>query len=163
MICELVAQGKKVGVVSNSHRAVENLLEEFSNHRNIRTLKVSGDEGNQPPGVDYESKSSKAAERFLDGDYDVVGGTAWFFSRPELRQQFDVLVVDEAGQFSLANTVAAATAAKNLVLLGDPQQLDQPIQGTHPVVPATLPQCRCLSRRSAHRRARHTSAASARP
>ena len=55
----------------------------------------------------------------------------------ELRQQFDVLVVDEAGQFSLANTVAAATAAKNLVLLGDPQQLDQPIQGTHPDGAAT--------------------------
>ncbi|MDA9359836.1 TM0106 family RecB-like putative nuclease [bacterium] len=132
MIRSLVAQGLTVGVVSNSHRAVENLLEEFAERDTIRTLKVGGDEDNQPAGVDHESQSSKAAERFLDGDYDVVGGTAWFFSRPELRQQFDVLVVDEAGQFSLANTVASATAAKNLVLLGDPQQLDQPIQGTHP-------------------------------
>ena len=43
-----------------------------------------------------------------------------------------MLVVDEAGQLSLANAVAVSPAARNLVLLGDPQQLDQPLQGTHP-------------------------------
>ena len=132
MIRQLVAQGKKVGVVSNSHRAVENLLEEFAKDAIIRTLKVGGEADDQPDGIDHVSESAKGADKFLNGDYDVVGGTAWFFSREELRQQFDVLVVDEAGQFSLANTVAAATAAKNLVLLGDPQQLEQPVQGTHP-------------------------------
>ena len=132
MIRNLVALGKKVGVVANSHRVVENLLEELANDDNIRTLKVGGEADDQPDGIDHESQSAKGADKFLNGDYDVVGGTAWFFSREELRQKFDVLVVDEAGQFSLANTVAAATAAKNLVLLGDPQQLEQPIQGMHP-------------------------------
>jgi hypothetical protein len=63
---------------------------------------------------------------------DVVGGTAWLWSRPEFAGSVDVLVVDEAGQLSLANAVAVSPAARSLVLLGDPQQLDQPLQGTHP-------------------------------
>jgi uncharacterized protein len=62
----------------------------------------------------------------------LVGGTAWFWCRPELAEAVDVLVIDEAGQFSLANAVAVARAAKSLVLLGDPQQLAQPTQAVHP-------------------------------
>jgi uncharacterized protein len=68
-----------------------------------------------------------------DGGY-VVGGTAWDFSNAARipRQSLDLLVVDEAGQFSLASTIASAVAAKRLLLLGDPQQLPQVSQGTHP-------------------------------
>lgn len=44
----------------------------------------------------------------------------------------DVLFVDEAGQVSLANVLAASPAANSIVLLGDPQQLDQPQRGVHP-------------------------------
>lgn len=131
----LVADRKTVGVVSHSHRAIENLLAEVIGDRgapNIRVLKVGGDDERAPAGCDHESSSSTAADQVLAGDFDVVGGTAWFFARPEIRQHFDVLFVDEAGQMSLANTLAAATAAKSVVLLGDPQQLDQPLQGTHP-------------------------------
>ncbi len=62
----------------------------------------------------------------------LVGGSAWLWARPELRESVDVLVIDEAGQFSLANAVAVCPAAKSLVLLGDPQQLTQPTQATHP-------------------------------
>jgi uncharacterized protein len=62
----------------------------------------------------------------------VIGGTAWLWSRPTLTESLDVLFVDEAGQMSIADVLAAGQAAKNLVLLGDPQQLDQPIQGSHP-------------------------------
>lgn len=134
MIIELVREGKKVGVVSNSHRAIENLLAEIVSHDGGTTsiLKVRGEAAALAPGIDHSNQPKDAAQQFLDGDYDVVGGTAWFFARPALRNEFDVLVVDEAGQFSLANTIAAATSARNLVLLGDPQQLDQPVQGTHP-------------------------------
>ena len=64
---------------------------------------------------------------------DVVGGTAWLWASDKLHGSVDVLFIDEAGQFSLANAVAvSAAAAASLVLLGDPQQLDQPTQGTHP-------------------------------
>jgi superfamily I DNA and/or RNA helicase len=66
------------------------------------------------------------------GELDVVGGTAWAWTRPQFRQAFDTVVIDEAGQFSLAMAVSVATAGRDLILLGDPQQLTQPIQGAHP-------------------------------
>ena len=68
----------------------------------------------------------------LQGDCHVAGGTAWFWARPDAFQAVDVLFVDEAAQMSLANVLAVSQAAKSLVLLGDPQQLDQPTQGSHP-------------------------------
>ena len=61
-----------------------------------------------------------------------MAGTAWLWAREEFAGSVDTLVVDEAGQFSLANVLAIAGAASNLVLLGDPQQLAQPSQGAHP-------------------------------
>lgn len=70
--------------------------------------------------------------RLAAGDVDIVAGTSWLWSRPELVAAVDTLVVDEAGQVSLANLVAAGRAASNLVLLGDPQQLSQPVKGAHP-------------------------------
>ena len=72
------------------------------------------------------------AEQLLDGDVNLVGGTAWFWTRADVAQAVDVLVVDEAGQFSLANAVAVARGARSMVLLGDPQQLAQPTPGGAP-------------------------------
>jgi uncharacterized protein len=68
----------------------------------------------------------------VSGDVNLVGGTAWFWTRADVAEAVDVLVVDEAGQFSLANAVAVARSARSLVLLGDPQQLAQPTQAVHP-------------------------------
>ena len=62
----------------------------------------------------------------------IIAGTAWLFSRPEWKNQLDFLFIDEAGQVSLANAVATARSARNLVLLGDQMQLEQPVQGAHP-------------------------------
>jgi uncharacterized protein len=62
----------------------------------------------------------------------VLGGTAWLWSRPEFRQSADVLFIDEAGQMSLADVLAVSAGTSSLVLLGDPQQLEQPQQATHP-------------------------------
>ena len=78
-------------------------------------------------GSNAEVDSALAA-----GELDVIGGTTWLWARPDLAASLDVLFVDEAGQMSLANAVAASPAADSLVLLGDPQQLDQPLQGSHP-------------------------------
>jgi uncharacterized protein len=72
------------------------------------------------------------ATKLGDGELDVVAGTAWLWSRPEFTRSVDTLFVDEAGQLSLANTLAVAGAATNLVLLGDPQQLAQPSRAAHP-------------------------------
>ena len=68
----------------------------------------------------------------LQGDCQVAAGTAWLWARSEARDSVDVLFVDEAAQVSLANVLAVSHAGPSLVLLGDPQQLDQPTQGTHP-------------------------------
>jgi superfamily I DNA and/or RNA helicase len=76
--------------------------------------------------------NGKVADALAAGDVDVVGGTAWLWSRDEMADLVDTLFVDEAGQVSLANVIAMSGCARNVVLLGDPQQLDQPLQGAHP-------------------------------
>ena len=94
----------------------------------------------KPGGSDNEPEHSgiikaTAYPKFfgsLAGDCQVGAGTAWLWSRPEAENTLDVLFVDEAAQMSLANVLAISHAAPNMVLLGDPQQLDQPMQGTHP-------------------------------
>lgn len=67
-----------------------------------------------------------------EGDFQLVAGTAWLMSHTPHREQFHLLFVDEAGQFALANLAGAGTAAANIVLLGDPQQLPQVHQASHP-------------------------------
>jgi uncharacterized protein len=138
MILDLVRAGKRVGVTACSHKVIRNLLKEV--------VKAAADEGirvrclqrvpensiTEPAGIKEESDPAKAREKILSRSYDVVGGTAWVWSREELAGVIDVLVVDEAGQMSLANVLACAQAATNLVLLGDPQQLEQPQKASHP-------------------------------
>ena len=70
--------------------------------------------------------------RLDDGRANLAAGTSWLWASPRMAESVDVLFVDEAGQISLANVIAMARATDSLVLLGDPQQLDQPLQGTHP-------------------------------
>ncbi|GAB95056.1 putative RecB family nuclease [Kineosphaera limosa] len=80
-----------------------------------------------------EPDSAAIVAALGDGQIRLVGGTAWLWAREEFAESVDVLVIDEAGQFSLANAVAVAPAAtRGLVLLGDPQQLTQPTQAAHP-------------------------------
>jgi uncharacterized protein len=127
-----------VGVASNSHKAVVNLLiacgeAAKDSGGTLRGIKVGGDdEGplfDENPGFQHIQDNKDALVAYGGG---VVGGTAWLFSRPEWEGVLDFLFIDEAGQVSLANAVAIARCAKNLVLLGDQMQLEQPIQGTHP-------------------------------
>ncbi len=75
---------------------------------------------------------SAGIPRGLADGANLVAGTSWVWVSTKLSGSVDVLFVDEAGQISLANVVAVSAAARNIVLLGDPQQLDQPLQGTHP-------------------------------
>lgn len=79
------------------------------------------------------AKTARIAEGLAEREVGLVGGTAWLWAHPDLEGSVDVLVIDEAGQFSLANAVAVAPAARRgVVLLGDPQQLTQPTQAAHP-------------------------------
>jgi uncharacterized protein len=127
VIVALSARGARIGVSSNSHKAIVNLLdavaaEAKNQRRKVPLAKVGNEEG--------EIKAKHVADELRPGI--VVGGTAWVFASPDLEQQFDYLFVDEAGQVALANAVAMGLAARNLVLIGDQMQLAQPAQGSHP-------------------------------
>ncbi|MGE9010684.1 TM0106 family RecB-like putative nuclease [Leptospira interrogans] len=134
-ILELVKRGKRVAVASNSHKAVDNLLcavidRATERGENVRIAKKGGDgfEGAYTDQI-LQTERNDDAHLFTAS---VVGGTAWLFSRVDFDKGFDYLFVDEAGQVSVANIAAMGTCAKNIVLVGDPMQLSQPIQGAHP-------------------------------
>lgn len=140
VITELVARhGWKVGVVAQSHEVVENLLRRVVGDGLGRDLvaKRSSGRGYSTPPVWTVLGSNEDVLLFQQEHADagfVLGGTAWDFANPAKvpRRALDLLVVDEAGQFSLANTIAVAVSSRNLLLLGDPQQLPQVSQGLHP-------------------------------
>ncbi|PZQ23538.1 MAG: hypothetical protein DI569_03530 [Sphingopyxis macrogoltabida] len=133
-IIDLVRAGKRVAVSSNSHKAITNLLEAVADRSATDGVRCSvvqkaadDDDENAHPGIVLVNEND-APEI---GTADVVGATAWHFARYEA-PAYDYLFVDEAGQVSLANIIAMSRAACNLVLVGDPMQLPQPLQGTHP-------------------------------
>ena len=149
VIARLVAAGAKVGVVAQSHAVVENMLTACL-ERNLfpadRVMRAKGK--SQLPDYPWVEASDKDLAALLDksSGYSseksgagtspgvLFGGTAWDFANPNRIPEgsLDLLVIDEAGQFSLANTLAVGRAARNLLLLGDPQQLPQVAVGEHP-------------------------------
>lgn len=134
MILELVKRGKKVGVMANGYSVISNLLRRTQNlaQRSAQSLRVavrSGSAEKVPEGLKVLKKAEDADAAM--STLDVLGATAWHWSRPE-GTHVDVLIIDEAGQVSLADVLAVCHATANLVLVGDPQQLDQPIRAAHP-------------------------------
>lgn len=141
MIRALVSAGKRVGVVAPSHKVIENLLEAVQEQAKeagepVRLgRKVGSDDDaaeSDSGGIRGYDDNKEALAAIADREVDVLGGTAWLWARPEFAGAVDVLFVDEAGQLSLANALAVSPAAASLVLLGDPQQLQQPQKGSHP-------------------------------
>jgi len=137
MICDLVRDGRKVGVCAQSHKVIANLLkavvEAAAGGGRIACLQKVSEKSEAPvPGIAETTDNAEALDALRSRRARVLGGTAWMWAREEFFEAVDVLFVDEAGQLSLANVLAIAQSAKSLVLLGDPQQLEQPIQGAHP-------------------------------
>jgi uncharacterized protein len=141
MICELIQRGKNVGVTAVSHKVIRNLLDEVlraaeedgtNNLQCVHKVNDLSDEESLPAGLSETKDNGQALAKLQAGGANVLGGTAWLWSREEFFQTVDVLFIDEAGQMSLANVLAVAQAAKSLVLIGDPQQLEQPLRGSHP-------------------------------
>jgi uncharacterized protein len=134
VITRLVAEhGWRIGVVAQSHAVVENLLQGTIN-AGIDPTRVAKKKADRT-GVRWQQISEAEYAGFISGTPGcVIGGTAWDFANPGRVPpgSLDLLVIDEAGQFCLANTIAVAASAANLLLLGDPQQLPQVSQGTHP-------------------------------
>lgn len=136
VIACLVAEGAKVGVVAQSHAVIENLMaaccarDGFDVSRAVRLRGKS-----VTPDAPWSEVSDSELVELISGAGGLLfGGTVWDYvsERRVPAGSLDVLVVDEAGQFSLTNTVAAARAARSVLLLGDPHQLPQVSTGVHP-------------------------------
>ena len=166
IIVSLMERGKQVGVTSNSHKAIHNLLEQIEDAADERGVSFrgfkkaggqfdevvlsesvlekivsgEGDPGELILGEVVPSESAFDGQFIesvfhvgdMDPDADLFAGTAWAFSSPNFVPYLDYLLVDEAGQVSIANVVAMSMIARNVVLVGDQMQLGQPVQGTHP-------------------------------
>ena len=143
MAIELMRQGKRVGVTSLSHKAIHNMLRAIQHEadkqgfafRGARRAREADEEETAPSIPSIEA--SKDLDVCADPSYQLVAGTAWAFTRETVdihtaERPLDVLFVDEAGQLALADVLAVGTAARSLVLLGDPNQLPQVSQGSHP-------------------------------
>ena len=139
MILALLGAGKRVGITGTSHKVIGNLL------------KAVLDASAERPGVQVRPVQRGTEDQALDDDRvargkdtddvrarlddrraNLAAGTPWLWASSRMIDAVDVLFVDEAGQISLANVVAISRATDSLVLLGDPQQLDQPLKGAHP-------------------------------
>jgi hypothetical protein len=137
VVVQLVHDGHTVGITANSHAVITHLLETVMDCAEERGVSLQASQkADDGQALDHPNVTRRTANADMESDLDhgtnVLAGTAWLFSRPEFDQRLDYLVVDEAGQLSLANVCAVGTAAKNLVLVGDPRQLSQPSEGTHP-------------------------------
>ena len=139
MILSLVAAGKKVGIVAFTHRALTNLLNEVLDHAARQQFHVSairklegGEEPDEAWPYTYATDNEVVADAIREHGMHVAAGTSWMWARPEFFGSVDTLFVDEAGQMSMANVIAVSGAARNVVLLGDPQQLSQVKKGAHP-------------------------------
>ena len=123
-------------MTATSHKAIHNLLDEVivagAERRRADPRPEEGSERDESvyDGEGFENTSDNAD--CADSDAPIVAGTSWLFAREEMAGQFDYLFIDEAGQVSLADAVAMSPCARNLVLLGDPQQLPHVTQGIHP-------------------------------
>jgi uncharacterized protein len=133
---QLLSKGYRMGVASNSHKAINNALEEIEKCAAPLKLSFRGAKkgSRDEPDTHFESTNIRTvmASKDIGREFQLVGGTAFHFCRDDQRQQFDYLIVDEAGQVSLGNLVAMGSAARNIVLIGDQMQLAQPVQGVHP-------------------------------
>lgn len=140
-ILALVESKKRVGVTAMSHAVISNLLDEAHRQAESKGFPLRIGQKGSGDGLhvsiaaqaqEHVFKNNDAALKALQSEIDVLGGTSWLWAREEFVKSVDVLIVDEASQMSLANTLAVAHAATNLILLGDPQQLGQPSQAAHP-------------------------------
>jgi predicted RecB family nuclease len=136
-ILELISQGRSVGIVGPSHAVICHFIDEVLEHGAAPgiALRIGQRAETENPYLHprAERMSHDQLEQALrNRELDVAAGTAWMWARAQFQGSVDTLFVDEAGQLSLANILAMAGAARNLVLLGDPQQLAQPSHAAHP-------------------------------
>ena len=136
MICTLAAAGQTIGVTANSHDVIRNLLDAVVTDAALRGLNLEcmqkpKEKTEDLPSLKFTTKN-EALYAALGTTAQVGGGVSWTWAPAPAAGCVDVLFVDEAAQMALANVLAVAQCARTVVLLGDPQQLEQPIKGSHP-------------------------------
>jgi AAA domain len=141
MIVELVKRGRRVGITATSHKVISHLLGEVCKVAReagvpLRAVQKANETDGCRDSMVTQVRRNGGNQEILDalaqGEAQVASGTAWLWARSEMSSSVDVLFIDEAGQMSLANVLAISQAATSSVLLGAPQQLDQPQKGIHP-------------------------------
>jgi uncharacterized protein len=136
MVCALVAVGKTVGVTANSHKVIRNFLDGVLKAAaemgtDVRCIQKPSEVEDDQPRLCF-AKTNAILLNAIGSGSNVAGATAWLWASPDAANTVDVLFIDEAAQMSLANVLAVSQAARSVVLIGDPQQLEQPMQGSHP-------------------------------
>jgi predicted RecB family nuclease len=135
MAVALMRAGRRIGVTSLTHRAINKLLDEIEREATEQSFHFRGRKKHSDEDDAYSGKFIDSASEWadlLDPDLQLLAGTVWLFARSEFDHKVHTLIIDEAGQISLADAIAGGTAARNLVLLGDPNQLPQISQGAQP-------------------------------
>lgn len=136
LIVELFKVGKRIGVTAVSHKVIRNLLDKTVERGAEKEIEVEirhkAKSGTVNPAEDSTFLRSKDEAMAALNQGCVVGGTAWLWADDIFEDTLDYLFVDEAGQMSLTHVMTISRAAKNIILLGDPQQLEQPKKGAHP-------------------------------
>jgi len=137
MICDLVRAGKKIGVTALSHKVIRKLLDEVVEAAELEKISdvrcIQKTEEEEPTEeIAVVQKNEEAWGALRSGQANVVGGTSWLWTPEVSCEAVDVLFIDEAGQMALADVMAVSQAAKSIVLIGDPQQLERPLKGSHP-------------------------------
>ncbi len=133
MILQLVKEKKKIGITALSHKVITNLLQKIHDiavHDGIDVNMLQKNKIEDELSWSVSDDSQQVAKSI--SEFNVIAGTSFMWCLPAFKNSVDYLFVDEAGQLSLIDTLAVSRAAKNMVLLGDPQQLKQPQQGVHP-------------------------------
>ena len=137
MICQLVRQGKRIGVTALANKVIRKLLEEVVSAarvdgiQSVRCIQKWKD-GEPSQDIAAAESGDEALAVLRSGIANVVGGTSFMWAAENFADVVDVLFIDEAGQMALADVISVAHAAKSLVLIGDPQQLERPLKGSHP-------------------------------
>jgi len=125
----------KIGVTALSHSVIRNLLKTIGieGSGRVRCMhKADKKYDGSSEGIEVTTTNPPALKSLRQGSVDVLGATAFLWSREEFANSVDVLFVDEASQVSLADVLAISQAGKSVVLIGDPQQLPRPGDASHP-------------------------------
>ena len=136
-IIELLKIGKKIAITSNSHKAINQVLETIDKlyQQKEEKFKFKGIKKSSDTESRYESlniENSTSSLKYLKGDYQLLAATKYELCNKDYDGIFDYVFIDEAGQFSIADAIVCALSGQNLVLIGDPKQLNQPSSISHP-------------------------------